>query len=87
MQVQALMYAVIVRYLCKTIYPGEYGIARSVQEQRLGPPPFEQRRVPPYHQSQYRSARRTFNRSDVMPFDDGFNRRKPSLYIAGGAFW
>jgi hypothetical protein len=46
---------------------------------------FEQRRVPPYHQSQYRLADRTLERTDVMPFDDGLNRRKRSLYIAGGA--
>jgi hypothetical protein len=44
-----------------------------------------QRRVRPYHQSQYRLAGRTFERPDVMPFDDWFNRRKRSLYIAGGA--
>jgi hypothetical protein len=33
-----------------TLSPGEYGIARFVQGQRLGSPAFiEQRRVPPYH--------------------------------------
>jgi len=47
---------------------------------------FEQRRVPPHHQSQYRLANRTFERPYVMPFDEGFNRRKRSLYIAGGAY-
>jgi hypothetical protein len=31
--------AVIVRYLCKTLYPGEYGIAGYVRMQRLGSPP------------------------------------------------
>jgi hypothetical protein len=75
---------VIVRYLCKTLYPGEYGIARLGTAPRLAPF-FEQRGVPSYHQAQYRLADRTFERSDVMPSDDGFNRRKRSLYFAGGA--
>jgi hypothetical protein len=86
MQVQALLNAVIVRYLCKIGYPGEYWIAHFVQGQRLGSPAFfEQRRVPPYHQSQYRLADRAFERTDVMPFDERFNRRQRSLYTAGGA--
>jgi hypothetical protein len=48
------MNAVIVRYLCKTLYPGQYGIARYVRGQRLGVPHyfFEQRRVPLHHQSE-----------------------------------
>ena len=53
----------------------------------LGSPPFfEQRRVPPYHQPQYRVADRTFEQADVVPFDDWFNRGKRSLYVAGGAY-
>ena len=78
------MNAVIVLYLCKALYPGEYGVVGSAL--CVLHYFFEQRRLPPHHQSQYRLANRTFERPDVMPFDEGFNSRKRSLYIAGGAY-
>jgi hypothetical protein len=67
---------------------GRIRVARYVPGQRLCVPHclFEQRRVLPHHQSQYRLADRTLERTDVMPFDDWFNRRKLSLDIADGAF-
>ena len=78
------MNAMIVFYLCKTLCPGEYGVVGSAY-------------ACPTTSLSSVGSRRTisrnivwqtgkFERPDVMPFDEGFNRRKRSLYIAGGAY-
>jgi hypothetical protein len=73
----------IVRYWCRTLYPGEYGFRR----QRLGAPGyfFEQARiVPSDDQSQRAMADRAFEGSEFVAFDVSFNRRELSLDVADG---
>ena len=61
--------------------PSPYQATRKYQVTDLA-------RISPLFPAQraYGLADRTFERPDVMPFGDRFDRRKPSLYIAGGAY-
>jgi len=78
------MNAATMRHLFRTFHPGEYGCRR----QRLGVSRsfFEQLRiVATDYYSQGGVADRAFERSEFVAFGEIFNRRKLSLYGAGGA--